>query len=698
MTEPTRRPSVLDELKRRKVVRVAVVYGAVGFAVLQVIELVAEPLGLPAWTLGLAIVLAGAGLPIALVLAWAFELTPEGVKRTAGTAPAGASPAGAVPSATTATDATADPAHASSWLSRRALGAIALFLAVGLGGWWMGRSAAPAIGADGASIAVLPFSDLSADDANRPFTDGLHDDLLTQLSKISALRVTSRTSVREYRDTEKSIPVIANELGVAAVLEGGVQRSGDRIRINVQLIDGETDEHVWAETYDRDLTVADIFDIQSQIATAITDALRAELTDEERREIAEEPTGDMEAYEAYLAGLQAGYWFNGDSAARLFERAAGRDPEFAAAWAGAARAWSWQARLIVDDASSTELRAEHRAAAERALERARSLAPDARETRLAEGYVRYYVEWDFAAAARTFERLLAEYPNDAAMYQATALVYRRQGRWEDVLALFREAVRLDPREPDHRLDLSGTLLQMRRYEEAERVVRLALAREPGYWRLPQLLAEIVSATGAPAAEVEALLQTAEDPAVSVMHRMSAGRTGLSDFYERVRAVPPGDWVASGERHPRLAMLALAAGDSAGAIAYADSTVANLAELDALDVSEGDPFAERRGPTEAHALRGLARAILGRRSLAVDDLRRSRALWRIGEDHADDSRRAVQRAYGWAVLGMADEFFAELEPQARRPADLHARDLIDDPILSRFADDPRNDALIDAMRN
>ncbi|HSM35967.1 MAG TPA: tetratricopeptide repeat protein [Longimicrobiales bacterium] len=691
---PTQRSSFLDELKRRKVVRVAVVYGAVAFAVLQLVDLVAEPLRLPAWTMTLFVVLAAAGLPIALALGWAFDLGPQGVTRTTG---AGTGSTEAAPSERTRSVSPGE-ARGHGWFSPTSLAAVTLFAAVGVGGWWLGRSTAPDTGGLGASLAVLPFHDLSADAANRPFTDGLHDDLLTQLSKIRSLRVTSRTSVQEYRDTEKSIPLIAEELGVAAVLEGGVQRAGDRLRINVQLIDGATDEHVWAETYDRDLTVADIFDIQSQIATAITDALRAELTEAERRDIAEEPTDDFEAYTAYLAGLEAGIWMDGDSAALLFEEATTRDPAFAEAWAAAARAWSWQARLFVEDIAGTAQWEEYRAAAERALNRAQALAPGARETRLARGYFQYYAEWDFDAAARTFERLLSEYPNDAAMHQATALVYRRQGRWDEALARLREAMRLDPRDSNLPLDVAVTLTDMRRYEEAERVARLAIARDPESWRLRKALAEVLAAAGAPAAEVETLIPLERDPAVFLGTRLTAGGEGLRAFYERARSLPAENWLTPGERYPTLALFGYATGDSAGAAAYADSTVRQFAALDGLDVSPGDPLAERRAPANAYARRGISRAILGRRDGAVADLRRSAALRRMGEDYAEDARLAKWRADGWAILGMADDFFAELEPYAAQPGDFHARDLIDHPIRSRFADDPRNDALIRSMRD
>jgi TolB-like protein len=325
---------------------------------------------------------------------------------------------------------------------------------------------------------VLPFEDLSADGTNRPFTDGLHDDLLTQLSKVAALRVTSRTSVQEYRETHKSIPQVAAELGVSAVLEGALQRSGDRLRLNVQLIDGESDAHLWAETYDSDLTVADIFDIQTRIATAITTALRAQLTREEQAEIAAQPTQDLAAYEAYLAGLAEGYWSVSDTAAVLFETAAERDPGFADAWAAAAIARAWQARVLSESPGETEALARERRAAERALQRARDLAPRTRATLLAEGYVRYYVEWDFAAAARSFEALAAQYPQDATVVASTGLIHRRLGNWAEALERSRAAVALEPNSATLIMDLARNYAYLHRLDEAERTIRPGLARHP----------------------------------------------------------------------------------------------------------------------------------------------------------------------------------------------------------------------------
>jgi TolB-like protein len=694
--------SFLTELKRRKVVRVALVYAVVAWGVAQVADLAVSTFGAPEWVMQVLVVLLLLGLPIAVVLAWAFEVTPDGVRRTTG-APTGLdSPSFTAPGSDDGAGAVASPRGGSAWLSPRSVVVILLFALVGLAGWYVGHSTAREGGLAVASIAVLPFSDLSGDASNRAFTDGLHDDLLTQLSRIAALRVTSRTTVQEYRGSAKSIPTIAQELGVAAVLEGGVQRSGERLRINVQLIDGATDAHVWAETYDSDLTVSDIFDIQTRIATSITDALRARLTEEEREAIAEQPTQDFEAYEAYLAGLAATVWALTDSAALLFEKAAELDPGFAEAWAAAAHAWAWQFRLLVDDVTATALRSEYQSRAQRALERARELAPGSRETRLAEGYFHYYVDWDFDAAGRTFDELIAYYPQDAEMHNAAGLIDRRRGRWDRALERARIASQLDPRNSSNARNLGWTLVHMRRFDEAGRVVRLALAQDPEHFQLRNMMGDILFVRGAAVDQLEPYWNDGVERSTFwgwwfVSRRLHMAGLDLALTYRELSAIPAELWWIPGERQWSLGLLAHAAG-LASAAAHADSAVAGLSALDQIDVTRDAPLADRRAPASGHGTRGLALAIQGRRADAEADLRRSRILWQPGEDHIEHFNVALLRAYAWAVLGNADEFFAELAPHAHSPSLLYARQLTDDPILSRFADDPRHGALIRALRS
>ena len=288
MSDESPKSGLFRELKRRNVFRVAALYAGVGWLVVEIASTVLPTFEAPEWILQVLIFLVMLGFPLALVLAWAFELTPEGLKR----------------------DEHVDRSQAGAGRSGRGgnivivslLAAVVAFLVLDRFVWDDEVETPEAVARNERSVAVLPFENMSRDASNEPFTIGIHDDLVAHISRISSIKTISRTSVLQYRDTTKTIPQIAGELGVAAILEGGVQRAGDRIRINVQLIDAATDEHLWSETYDRQLTGANIFAIQSEIATSIAEALRATLSRDERRRIATAPTHSLAAVETYFLG------------------------------------------------------------------------------------------------------------------------------------------------------------------------------------------------------------------------------------------------------------------------------------------------------------------------------------------------------------------------------------------------------------
>ena len=277
------------ELKRRNVYKVAVAYAVAGWALSQGIAQVFPVFDVPNWVIRLIVVLMIIGLPVALVLAWAFEITPEGIKRTetADRMPAAARPKKHV------------------WIYIVVLGAF-----VSLGLFFLGRYTAisgvprqseAALGIPQKSIAVLPFDNLSRDPDNAYFAEGIQDEILTRLSKIADLKVISRTSTQHYKSAPANLPEIAKQLGVAHILAGSVQKSGDAVRVNVQLIRAANDSHLWADTFDRKLT--DIFSVETEVAKAIADQLRVKLTGQEEQVIAAKPTDNPEAYDAYLRGL-----------------------------------------------------------------------------------------------------------------------------------------------------------------------------------------------------------------------------------------------------------------------------------------------------------------------------------------------------------------------------------------------------------
>ena len=387
---------LFTELKRRNVFRVGLVYVVVAWILAQVAELALDSFDAPDWVIKAFLMFLALGLPVALIFAWAFEITPEGIKK----------------------EKDVDRSRSIAPETGRKLDyVIVALLVLGIGylvadKLWLSRtgegSAEPAqvattdagtaetatpteeTGAETleASVAVLPFTTRSSDPEDMFFTDGVHDDLLTQLAKIGSLKVISRTSVMEYRDTTKKIPEIAKELGVATVMEGAVQRAGTRVRINAQLISADTDEHLWAETFDRELNADNIFEIQTEIALSIAAALKTTLSPEEQARIEIPLTSDLEAMDAYrrashlLNTLETG---DVNKAEREILFALERDPGFAAAYAMQARMYLARYWFRTPDPRYRDLAWE-------AIEKGRALDPDLPELDISEG--RYYY-WGF---------------------------------------------------------------------------------------------------------------------------------------------------------------------------------------------------------------------------------------------------------------------------------------------------------------
>jgi TolB-like protein/class 3 adenylate cyclase/predicted Zn-dependent protease len=373
------------------------------------------------------------------------------------------------------------------------VGAIVL-AAVGVG-WWLAhqflrtkntltprQSEAATNSASQKSIAVLPFENRSEDKANAYFADGIPDEILTRLAKIAGLKVIARTSTLHYRSAPGNIPQIASQLGVATVLEGSVQKAGDRVRINVQLINALTAGHLWAEIYDRELT--DIFTVQSEVATAIAAALQTQLTGGERQAVTHSPTGNVAAYDAYLRGL---YFANRPGvssenrakAVELLAEAVRLDPDFLPAWTRLSKAHSSLYFLQLDTSAA------RKEAARDAAENALRLNPSSPEAQLAQAYYRYWVERDYEGAGRLFENIREAIPSSSEVLQALALIARRQSRWKDSLGLFEATSQLNPRDPALLLEWSWTLSMLRRMEEAHKVIDRALNILPDE---PELLA------------------------------------------------------------------------------------------------------------------------------------------------------------------------------------------------------------------
>src|SRR5437899_3150687 len=446
------------ELKRRNVYKVAIAYAIVAWLLMQVATQVFPFLEIPNWAIRLVIMLIVIGFPIALVIAWAFELTPEGLKRT--------EDIDVSKSITRKTGRKLDFLIIGVLL---AVVAILIFQRVHL------KVPTPTslipeksiAELPAKSIAVLPFQNLSKDEENAFFADGVQDEILTDLAKIADLKVISRTSVMQYKNgSTRNLPEIAQALQVAHVLEGSVQRAANRVRVSAQLIDARNDTHVWVEKYDRDL--ADVFGIQSEIAQKIADQLQAKLSPKEKAAIAERPTKDLAAYDLYLRAKELIFERvatashlreNLFKAVQLLDQAVARDPAFLLAYCQLAFAHD---QIYFFDYDRTETRL---ALADTSVKAAARLRPDAGETHLAQAIHFYWGYRNYSQAREELEKAQHALPNNAQIFQVLGLIERRQGRWDEAIRNLERAVDLDPRNQDTLNDLGETYVRVRRYEE-----------------------------------------------------------------------------------------------------------------------------------------------------------------------------------------------------------------------------------------
>jgi TolB-like protein len=382
-------------------------------------------------------------------------------------------------------------------------GAAVLICLIGLGGWYFARSKAHAKAAAVAttaltqaaaisekSIAVLPFENLSEEKANAYFADGIQEEILTRLAKIADLKVISRTSTQRYQSKPGNLSEIAKQLGVANILEGSVQKAADQVRVNVQLLNAQTDSHLWAETYDRKLT--DIFGVESEIAKGIADSLQAKLTGREQQALAVKPTNNPEAYDAYLHGLAFEARSEADALGKaidFYEQAVQLDPNFALAWARLSRA---DALFYF---RRTDRIAARRDAAKGALENAQKLQPNSPETLLALGYYQFWVLRDYPLAKTTFGRVNKMSPGNSEVLRALGAVARREGNWEESIAYYEQSLTVDPRNLELLNDAKFTYAVLRQFPAALKLSDRALDILPGDPNLMAVKASVYQAEG-----------------------------------------------------------------------------------------------------------------------------------------------------------------------------------------------------------
>ncbi len=439
----------LTELKRRNVYRAAVAYGVVAWFLTQLTTQVLPLFEIPNSAMRFVVIALAVGFPIAMLLAWVYEFTPEGIVRTEDL----------------------QPAQARS--SQRATGRILDFIIIGalllviamliVGRLPFYRETAESISQK--TIAVLPFENLSGDPDNAYFADGIQEEILTRLASIADLKVISRSSTQRYQSKPRNLSEIAKQLGVANIVEGSVQKAADQVRVNVQLVNAQTDSHLWAETYDRKLT--DIFSVESDIAKRVAESLQAKLTGREEQALAVKPTNNPEAYDAYLRGVafEVRSYSSGsssgldDKAISSYERAVQLDPNFALAWARLSR---MNALLYF----VSDIYADRRDAAKRALDNAQKLEPNSPETLLALGYYQFWVLRDYGAAKTTFERVIKMLPGSSEIRQALGRIARREGNWDQSIAYYEQALELDPRNVELLQEAAGTYGMVRQFPAA----------------------------------------------------------------------------------------------------------------------------------------------------------------------------------------------------------------------------------------
>jgi TolB-like protein/Flp pilus assembly protein TadD len=459
--------SFFAELKRRNVYKVAVAYAVASWLLIQIATQVFPFFEIPNWAVRLVVLLLIAGFPVAMVFSWAFEITPEGIKR----------------------ESEVESDKSVTHHTGRKIVALTIVLAVVAAGlmayqlWGPKGStsaqknvptenAAPVLEK---SIAVLPFENLSDDKSNAYFTEGIQDEILTRLSKIAALKVISRSSTQKYKSAPDNLRDVGKQLGVAHILEGSVQKIANAVHVNVQLIRAATDEHLWAESYNRKLD--DVFAVEGEVASTIADQLNAKLSGTEKKAVSDKPTQNTAAYDAYLRGLAIEHTRYGydayQQAAHDYVEAVRLDPNFAFAWARLAVLRSFLFFNSVDANTNTA------AAVKEAADRAMALAPEAGESWIAQGAYRYRVLRDFAGAVTAYKQAQVRLPNNSYLLQNLAFVQRRLGLWQEAEATFKKALELDPRDFQLLGSLGGEFYAyLRRFDDARAAMDRALEISP----------------------------------------------------------------------------------------------------------------------------------------------------------------------------------------------------------------------------
>jgi TolB-like protein/Flp pilus assembly protein TadD len=658
-----------EEVKRRKVYRVAVAYVIGAGGVIQLASAAFPAWELPNWTLRVVIVLLLIGFPVALILAWAFDVTAEGIRST--------------------------PSAAAPRTHRRRN--IILLVATGvivsaIAGFVLLPRVSSARKID-KSIAVLPFENLSDDKENAYFADGIQDDVLTNLSKIGDLKVISRTSVMPYRGkaSKGGVREIGKALGVATILEGSVRRIGNRVRVNVQLIDTGTDEHIWAEDYDRDLT--DVFAIQTDLAQKIAAELRAKLSPIEKAQMERRPTENGEAYLAFVQAhnLQGAFedFEKLKQSEQLYERAIKLDPNFALALARYSQLESW----ILHTFDRTSARREKaRALAEQALQ----LQPDLPEAHLALGFSYYYGDENYDAALNEFEIAQRGLPNEWEAYLAIGAIQRRLGKWAESNANLEKAVSLNPKDVWPLQQLAYNYQMRRDFDAANKTIDRALALNPTGFGPLEFKSKLAVFEKGDFSVAEKAFDVLKSAPMTDEQRLYA-RVARGDVFLLERKYREGLEVIESLPDDRLASLPGALCNKYYLIGFArkalgDKTGASTAFLKAKSAAE-EQFKKSPDSSDVHIQLAKILACLGDKDAALAESQRATELRPESKDAFSGPEITEGVAQVYAILGDTAAAIEILDGLLSRPSSVTVESLKTNPIWDPLQNDPQFQALL-----
>jgi TolB-like protein/Tfp pilus assembly protein PilF len=657
-----------EEVKRRKVYQVAVAYVIAAGGVIQLASASFPAWDLPNWALRVVIVLLLVGFPIALIFAWAFDITAQGIRATP--------------------DTVAPKTHRRRNVVMLVVTGVIISAAAGF--FLLPRVAAHKVDK---SIAVLPFQNLSDEKENAYFADGIQDDILTNLSKIRELKVISRTSVMQYRGNAPNIRDIGKALGVSTVLEGSVRRSGNRVRVNVQLIDAATDEHVWANDYDRDLT--DVFAIQSDLAHEIANALQAKLSDTEKALIERKPTENGEAYLAFVQAhnLQNAFEDFGKlkQSEQLYARAVELDPKFALAFARYSQLESWIFHIFDP---TRERRQKARALAEQALQ----LQPELPEAHLAMGFSYYYGDNNYDSAQKEFETAQRGLPNESEVYLALGAIQRRQGKWAESTANFEKAVSLNPKDNLPLQNLATNYQDLRNFDAANKTVDRGLALDPAAFGLLELKSKLAIFEKGDFSVAEKAFAAVKSMPMTNEQKLKTANARADVFVlerkyqEALREAEslPDDQLAL--IHPEaLCYKYFLIGFARKALQ--DEAGARAAFLKTKDLLEAQ-LKESPDAEEMHVQLAKVLAHLGDKDAALAQARRATELRPESKDALGGAEIAAGVAEVHAILGDNDRAIEILNGLLSRPSAVTVQGLKLNPIWDPLRSDPRFQALID----